>query len=111
MPIRAQTNKQHDQKRDTATHLPEMALREIGIDDAGEVHAVVGGEEGEREEDDGHAGEDEDGAVLAVGDDGEFVLFDGAELEELREGGGGLVVGYLEEWMRLRKYLRRSWSP
>lgn len=59
------------------------------IDDAGKVHAVVGGEEGEGEEDDGNASEDEDGAILAVGDDGEFVLFDGAELEELA---GGLVV-------------------
>ena len=60
-----------------------MLCEKVSIDDAGEVHAVVRSEEGEGEEDDGDAGEDEDGAVLAVRDDGELVLFDGAELEEL----------------------------
>ena len=86
MPVRAQTDKQHNQKRDAAAHLPEIPLREVRVDDARQVHAVVGGEEGEGEEDDGDAGEDEDGAVLGVGDDGELVLLDGAELEELERG-------------------------
>lgn len=88
MSKRAQGNKQHDQERSAATHLPEIALGFGGADDSGEVHAVVGCEEGEWQEDDGHAGEDEDGFVLRVGDDGEFVLFDVAELEELCGKGG-----------------------
>ena len=102
MPIRAQTHKQHDQKRHAAAHLPEMLLGEVCIDDVGQVHAVVGGEEGEWEEDDGDAGEDEDGAILGVGDDGELVLLDGAELEELE--GGGLVEGVLCVWAKVGRH-------
>ena len=86
MPVSAQTDKEHDQKRHATAHLPEIFLGEVCVDDTGQVHAVVGGEEGEGEEDDSDAGEDEDGAVLGVGDDGELVLLNGAELEQL-EGG------------------------
>ena len=123
MPIRAQTHKEHNQKRHAPAHLPEIFLGEVCIDDVGQVHAVVGGEEGEREEDDGYAGEDEDGAVLGVGDDGELILLDGAELEELE---GGLVEGVLCVWAKhglksrmwlewnkglgLWGYVRHSWN-
>lgn len=66
-----------------ATDGPEISLAAISIHYALEVHAKVRSEEGEREKDDGDAGEDEDGVVLGVGDDGEFVLLDGFELEKL----------------------------
>lgn len=68
-----------------AADAPEIRLVLVRVDDALEVHAEVGGEEGEGEKDDGYACEEEDGFVLAVCYDGHFVLFDGAELEELRE--------------------------
>lgn len=83
MPERADGHDEDNHETQTAAHFPEVGLVVVCAGDALEVHAVVGGEEGEGEEDDGDAGEDDDGAVLAVGGDGEFVLFDGAELEEL----------------------------
>ena len=83
MSICPQTNKQHDQERNAAANFPEVLFREVRIDDSGKIHAVIGGKEGEGKEDDGDAGQDEDGPVLAVGADGELVLLDGAQLEEL----------------------------
>lgn len=88
----ADGNKQYDCEGDAAADSPEVALRQGRVDDALEVHAVVGGEEGEGEEDGSDAGEDEDGFVLGVGDDGEFVLFDGAELEELGDVEGVVLA-------------------
>ena len=41
MPISAQTDKQHNQKRDTTAHLPEIFFRVVRIYNAGQVHAVV----------------------------------------------------------------------
>lgn len=79
----AQGRKHDDSKRSGPADFPEIALRLCRIDKVGKVHAVVAGEEGEGEEDDCDDGEDHDGFVLGFGDDGEFVLLDGTELEEL----------------------------
>lgn len=64
-----------------------------------EVHAEIGSEKREREENDGDASEDEDGVILGVGDDGQLVLLDGFELEklsfekcQLTMGGGGILI-------------------
>lgn len=65
-----------DEERCTAADFPEPAFVFGRGRDTGEVHAVIGGEEGKGEEYDGDAGENEDGFVLRVGDDGEFVLLD-----------------------------------
>lgn len=93
MPKHQRQNKHQQEKPNGSTDGPEIAFAARGVDDALEVHAEIGSEEGEGEEDDGHAGEDEDGFVLGVGDDGEFVLFDGFELEELLCGelDGGII--------------------
>ena len=40
-----QCSEQNNKKCDTATDFPEIIFGLIGINDAGEVHAVVGGEE------------------------------------------------------------------
>jgi hypothetical protein len=75
-PKRIKTNKQNNKKRDRATDLPEKRLVLPSVGYALEVHAEIGREEGERQEDDGDAGEQEDGFILAVGHDGELVLLD-----------------------------------
>ena len=94
-PERIQPNGKNYQKRNGPADLPEIGFGAPAFRHAVEVHAPVGGEEGEREEDDGYGGEDEDGFVLAVGYDSEFVLFDGAELEELGLVLVGMVRGFL----------------
>lgn len=76
-------NKNQQKHTNRSTHSPKISFAAIGIHNALEVHAEVRGEKRQGEEDDGDAGEDEDGVVLGVGDDGEFVLLDGFELEEL----------------------------
>jgi len=52
-------------------------------DNVVKVHAVIAGEEGKREKYDSDDGEYHDSFVLRIRDDGEFILFDGAELKEL----------------------------
>ena len=66
-----------------AADLPEVGFTAVSVDDAAHVHAEVGGEERQGQEDDSDEGEGEDCFVLAVGDDCEFILLDRAELEEL----------------------------
>lgn len=44
----SQGGEQDNKKRDAATDFPEIILGPGGVDNAGEVHAVVGGEKGER---------------------------------------------------------------
>lgn len=83
VPESSQGREENDEKCEAATDFPEIMFGPGSVNDAGEVHAVVGGEEGEGQEDDRHDGEDEDGFVLAVRDDGQFILFDRAELEKL----------------------------
>ena len=73
----------HNKDRDATANSPEIALRSVCIGNASEVHPEVRCEEGQGKKDDGHHGEDEDRFVVRLGDDGKFVLFDGAELEEL----------------------------
>lgn len=51
-----------------------------------EVYFEVWGEEWEREEDDCDGGKYEDGGVLRVSNNCEFVEFDGLLLEDLFEG-------------------------
>lgn len=75
--------KRHQDNPSAATCPPEVPLVLAAIDDTLQVHAEVRREEREGKEDDCHAGEKQDSFVLAVGDDGEFVLLYGAELEEL----------------------------
>jgi hypothetical protein len=72
-------------KAQGAACLPEKSLVAGNIVriQVGKVHAKIGGEEGQGQENDGDGGEDQNGLVLAVCSDGEFVLLDGAELEEL----------------------------
>lgn len=82
----AHEGKDHDEANATAD-APEVGLVLLGVHYTLQVHAKVGGEEGEGQEDDGDAGEEEDGLVLAVGDNGHFVLFNGAQLEKFGEGG------------------------
>ena len=66
----SQGGEEDDKERGATTDFPEIILGPGGIDDAGQVHAIVGGEEGERQEDDRYDGEDEDSFVLAVGNYG-----------------------------------------
>ena len=76
-----QDREAHDQERHAAANSPEIALRPVCVGNASEVHPEVRCEEREGEKDDGHHGEDEDSFVVRLGDDGKFVLFDGAELK------------------------------
>lgn len=78
MPEGSQGSEQNDKKCEAATDFPEIVFGPGSVDDASEVHAIVGGEEGERQEDDRHDGKDEDSLVLAVRDNGQFILFDRA---------------------------------
>ena len=55
------------------------------IDDILEIHTVVACEEGERKEDHSDDGEDHDCFILRVGDEGQFILLDGAQLEKLND--------------------------
>ena len=83
LPKRPTRREEDDDKSQDATHLPEPLLVARKVGHALEVHAEVAREERERQEDDCDGSENEDGLVLAVSHDGEFVLLDGFELEEL----------------------------
>ncbi len=66
MPESSQGSEQDNKKRDAATNFPKIVFGLGGVDDAGNVHSVVGGEEGEWKKDDRYDCEDKDGFVLAV---------------------------------------------
>lgn len=83
MPESAHCSEKDDEQSRRAAHLPKVAFSFDRVDDAAKIHAVVAGEERQREEDYSHDGENHDSFVLRVGNDGEFVLLDRAELEEL----------------------------
>lgn len=78
VPESSQGSEENDEECEAATDFPEIMFGPGSVDDAGKVHAVVGGEEGEGQEDDRHDGKDEDSLVLAVRDNGQFILFDRA---------------------------------
>jgi hypothetical protein len=80
------TDIQHDAKGRTSAHLPEVFLISSRTLYTLQIHAKVRSEEGEGKKDDGNGGEDEDGLVLRVSHDGELVLLDGSELEQLFRG-------------------------
>ena len=69
MPKSSQGSEQDNKKSDAATNFPEIVFGLGGVDDAGDVHSVVGGEEGEWKEDDRYDCEDKDSFVLAVRND------------------------------------------
>ncbi len=92
MPKRPQHHDYYYQKGCTAANLPKPPFILIRRSDTRDIHPVVGREEGKGQEHDGDTREDEDGFVLGVRDDGEFVLLNGAELEEL--AGGKELVGW-----------------
>ena len=83
MPESSEGSEQNNKKGDAATEFPEIVFGLGGVDDAGKVHAIVGGEEREGKKNNRYNGEDEDSFVLAIGYDCQFVLFDRAQLEEL----------------------------
>lgn len=83
----------HDEEGDASADLPKISFALAGARNALEVHAEIGGEEGQGQKDDGDAGEDEDGAVVGLGEDGDFVLLDGAELVVLQRFGKTLGEG------------------
>ena len=47
MPESSQGSEQNNKKCDAATDFPEIVFGLVSVDDAGKVHAVVGGEKGE----------------------------------------------------------------
>ena len=72
-----------DQEGDASTNLPELSLGPACINKVAQIHAEIGCEEAEREENNGDACEDHNGRVLRVAYDGHVVLFYAAELEKL----------------------------
>lgn len=64
----SQGSDQNNKKCDTATNFPEEVLCLGRVDDAGKVHAVIGGKKREGKKYDGYDCKDEDSFVLAVGD-------------------------------------------
>ena len=70
VPESSQGREQNNKECDAATDLPKIVFSLGGIDNAGKVHAVIGGEEGERKKYDSYDSKDEDSFVLAVGDYG-----------------------------------------
>ena len=75
VPESSQSSEQNNKKCDATTDFPKVIFGLGGIDDAGKVHSVIRGEEGEWKEDDCYDGEDEDSFVLAVGNYRQFILF------------------------------------
>lgn len=69
---------------------PEPVLIHACCADVGDVHAPVAAEGGEGDEDELDEGDEDEGVVLAVGDDAGLALLDGAEIVDL--GCVGLVV-------------------
>lgn len=86
MPESPHYNNEYNKESGSPTNLPKPTFVLGRRGDACEVHAVVRSKEREGQEHDGDASEDEDSFVLGVGDDGEFVLLNGAQLKQL-EGG------------------------
>lgn len=70
-----QQRQAHDDGGERDCAGPEEPLRGVRVADVSGVHAEVGGDEREREEDYGDDGEDEDGGFLAI-----FVGFDAADV-------------------------------
>ncbi len=68
MPESPQGSEKDNKECDAATHFPEIIFGFGGVNYAGKIHAIIGGEEGEGKKYDGDDGENEDGFVLAVGD-------------------------------------------
>jgi hypothetical protein len=68
-------NKQHNDTRNNKSNRrsddPEDTLRLAHVANVLDVHAQVASDEGEREEDDGHDGEDQNGFFLGLGADGD----------------------------------------
>lgn len=68
-------NKQHNDTRNSKSNRrsddPEDTLRLAHVANVLDVHAQVAGDEREREEDDGHDGEDQNGFFLGLGADGD----------------------------------------
>lgn len=69
MPERKHRRQNNKHERQRPTQSPKVRFAFRSVDDALEVHAEIRGKKGKREEDDGHAGEDEDGFVLGIGHD------------------------------------------
>jgi len=95
MPESPHYHDEYNKESGSPTNLPKPAFVLVGSSDACEVHAVVRSEEREGQKHDGDASEDEDSFVLGVGDDGEFVLLNGAQLEQLE--GGSVRLRWREE--------------
>jgi hypothetical protein len=74
-PKRPEHHNENNTERGGPADLPEVGLGAFCLENALQVHAEVRREEGQGQKDDGDGREDEDGFVLAVGLDGEFVLF------------------------------------
>lgn len=55
-----------------------MCLIPCSVSDTSDVHTPVAGQSAHGEENDRHRGENEDGSVLIVGNDGEVVLLERA---------------------------------
>lgn len=66
MPESSQRSEQNNKKCDAATDFPEISFSLGGVDGAGKIHAVIGGEKREGKEDDRYDGKDEDSFVLGV---------------------------------------------
>jgi len=64
-----------DHERDRTTDLPEPLLVFLCGRDTFQVHTVVSGEKGQRQEYDGDTSKDKHCLVLDVSDNSEFILF------------------------------------
>lgn len=85
MAICAKGNKQNDEDCSRSANPPKKGFCFGCINNACQIHSVVGRKKGQRQEDDSYAGEDQNCLVLGVRDNGKFVLLDGTELKELWE--------------------------
>jgi hypothetical protein len=70
------------QKRYRSAYFPKPTLILISLD-AFQAHTKITCKERKRKEYDGDDGENKNGLVLAISDDGKFILLDGSKLEEL----------------------------
>jgi hypothetical protein len=85
MPICEQAD--HDDNGDTwrTADLPEISLRFRSVDNALEVHAIIGGEKGQGQEDDSDSSKSQYRLVLDVRNNGKLVLLNRTKLKQLEK--------------------------
>lgn len=80
---RPKCNDHDNGKRNTTAYPPKVALGQGCVNDTSKIHTVIRCEKRKRKEDDGNACENENGFVLGIRYNRQFVLFDGSKLEKL----------------------------